>query len=242
MTCGQLQSTKIPKEKWQQVIIDFITDLLETSSGVDYIMIVIDKATRIAHVIPCSKTVTVAETARLYWRYVAKLHGIPRCIYTDRGTQFTSRLYQELWEIMDTQLRYSTAYHPQTQGMVERMNAVIGKMLRCIIYEVNEGREWDSLLPTIELAINFLPNHSTGYSPFFLNYGFQPTVPAEWIKGNEEIRQETIANFIGHMHRTWQVARKRLNQVVQQAKLYDACHKPVSYREGDLVLLSTTNL
>ena len=211
LTRGQLQRTEIPEEKWQQVSIDFITDLPETSSGVDSIMTVIDKATRMTHVIPCNKTVTAAETARLYWRYVAKLHGIIRCIYTDRGTQFTSRLWRELWEIMGTQLRYSTAYHPQTQDVVERMNAVIGQMLRCTIHEFNEGREWDSLLPTIELAINSLPNRSTGYSPFFLNYGVHPAVPAELIKGNEEIRQETIANFIGRMHRSWQVARKCLN-------------------------------
>ena len=75
-------------------------------------------------------------------------------------------------------------------------------MLRCTIYQLNEVREWDSLLPTIELAIDSLPNHSTGYSPFFLNYGFHPTVPKELINGNEEIRQETIANFVGRIHRS----------------------------------------
>ena len=63
------------------------------------------------------------------------------------------------------------------------------------------------------------------------------------IKGNEEIRQETIDNFVGRMHRSWQVARKRLNQAVeQQAKWYGARHKLVSYKEGDLVLLSIANL
>ena len=56
LTCDQLQSTEIPEEKWQQVSIDFITDFPETSSGVDSIMPVIDKATRMTHVIPCSKT------------------------------------------------------------------------------------------------------------------------------------------------------------------------------------------
>ena len=74
------------------------------------------------------------------------------------------------------------------------MNAVIGQMLRCTIHELSEVREWHSLLPTIELAINSLTNCNTGYSPFFLNYGFHPIVPAELIKGNKEIRQETIAN------------------------------------------------
>ena len=61
-----LQSTEIPEEKWQQVSIDFITDLPETSSGVDSIMTVIDKATRMTHVIPFSKIITIAETIRLY--------------------------------------------------------------------------------------------------------------------------------------------------------------------------------
>ena len=57
---------------------------------------------------------------------------------------------------MGTQLGYSTAHHPQTQGVVERMNAKIGQMLRCTIHELNEVREWDSLLPTIELTVNSL--------------------------------------------------------------------------------------
>ena len=162
LTRGQLQSTEIPEEKWQQVSIDFITDLPETPSGVDSIMTVIDKATRMTHVIPCTKTITAAQIAQLSWRHVAKLHGIPRCIYSDRGTQFSSRLWKELWVIMGTQLRFSTAYHPQTQGVIERMNAVIGQMLRCTLHELQEIRYWDSLLPTLELAINYLPNRSTG--------------------------------------------------------------------------------
>ena len=68
-------------------------------------------------------------------------------------------------------------------------------------------------------------------------------MPAELIKGNEEIRHETTANFVGRMYKSWQVAQSRLfESVQQQAKWYDARHRPMSYKEGDLVLLSTTNL
>ena len=80
LTCGQLQSIEIPEKKWQQVSINFITDLLETSSGVDSIMTLTDKATRMTHTILCDEAIIAAKIARLYWRYVAKLHGIPRCI------------------------------------------------------------------------------------------------------------------------------------------------------------------
>ena len=122
------------------------------------------------------------------------------------------------------------------------MNAVVGQMLRCTIHDLNEVREWFFSLPTIELAINSLPNHSIGYSPFFQLW-FSSTMPIELIKGNEEIRQETIANYVDRMHKSWQVAQKHLNQAIQQqAKWYDARHMPVCYREGDLVLLNIANL
>ena len=90
--------------------------------------------------------------------------------------------------LLGTSLRYSTAFHPQTQGIVERMNSVIGQMLRCTIHEMNEGREWKKLLPIIELAINSSVNRSTEYTPFYLNYGFELVVPADLIKGMNEFR------------------------------------------------------
>ena len=89
-------------------------------------MIVIYKATRMTHLIPCSKTVAAQQGAQYYFINVAKLHGVPKFIYTDRETQFTSKFWKELWGLFGIGLRYSTAFHPQTQGIVERMNAVIG--------------------------------------------------------------------------------------------------------------------
>ena len=155
-------------------------------------MTFIDKATRMTHLIACSKTVTAAQSARLYMNEVAKIHGIPSIIYTDRGSQFTSKFWKELWGLFGTQLRYSTAYHPQTQGIVERMNAVIGQVLRCTLAQMYEIKNWVEILPTVELAINSLPNRSTGYSPFFLNFGYHPTVPADLLCGNEITSNEIV--------------------------------------------------
>ena len=103
--------------------LDFITDLPVTRGMKDSILIVIDKATRMVHLIPCKKSITAAEIAKLYWDQVVKLRGVPSILYSDRGTQFTSQFWKTLWGLTGTQLRYSTAYHPQTQGVVERMNS-----------------------------------------------------------------------------------------------------------------------
>ena len=63
-------------------------------------MPVIDKATGMTHLIPCSKTVTDQQTPQYYFRNVARLHGVPQFLYTDRGTQFTSKFGKELWDYL----------------------------------------------------------------------------------------------------------------------------------------------
>ena len=74
---GSLQSLAIPEAKWQEVSVDFVTDLPPTSSGEDSIMTVVDRATKMVHLIPCRKTTSAGEAARLYWQHVVKLHGVP---------------------------------------------------------------------------------------------------------------------------------------------------------------------
>ena len=74
---------------------------------------------------PCSKGINATDTTRLLWNTVVKFHGVPRVIYSDRGSQFTAERWTELWRLIRTKLAYSIAYHPQTQGVVERMNSVV---------------------------------------------------------------------------------------------------------------------
>ena len=192
---GKLQPTEIPDKKWSEVSLDFITDLPVTRNGKDSILTVVDKATRMVHLLPCKKSITAAETAKIFWENIVKLHGVPSVLYSDRGTQFTSNFWKSLWSLTGTQLKFSTAYHPQTQGVVERMNAVVGQMLRCTLHENRKG-SWDSLLPSIEMTINALPNSSTGYSPFFLNFGYHPTMPIDLLRGDENVKLEAVNNFV----------------------------------------------
>ena len=96
LTRGQLQNMNIPVEKWQEVSIDFVTDLPDEGGRINSIMMVIDKATRMTHLIHCTKSISAAQTAKLYMQYIVKLHGIPRVIYTDRRTQFVSKFWRDL--------------------------------------------------------------------------------------------------------------------------------------------------
>ena len=167
------------------------------------------------HCVPCKKTITAAQTARKYWKNIGKFHGIPRILYSDRGSVFTGAFWRELWSVLGTQLRFSTAYHPQTQGVVEKMNQLVSQTLRCVIHQLGDKADWKTHLATVEFAINSLPNRSTGYSPFYLNYGYHPVVPTELIKGDELMRNENVSNFVQRLSDVWKVARQNLEKSVQ---------------------------
>ena len=112
MKKGSLQSLVLPEAKWQEVSINLIMDLPASGYAENSIMIVIDRATKMVHLIPCRKTMTACEAAQLYWRHMVKLHGVPRAIHTDRGAQFVGRLWCEIWKLLGTKLKYGTASLP----------------------------------------------------------------------------------------------------------------------------------
>ena len=214
-----------------------------SSRNRDSVLVMVDKATRMAHLASCSKTINATDTGKLLWNTVVKLHGVPRVIYSDIGSQFIASSWQELWRLTGTKLAFSTAYHPQTQGVVERMNAVVSQTIRCIIHATGNTKDWEKILPTVELAINSLPNQSTGFSPFFLNYGYEPVTPVQLVKGNEEIKTENIGSFMKRITSVWELARENLKRSVNlQAKYYDKKHRSFEFNEGEMVLLSTRNL
>ena len=240
---GKLMSTQIPEMKWSEISIDFVTDLPLSANKRDTVLVTVDKATRMVHLAPCRKNITATGTAQLLWNTVVRYHGVPRVIYSDRGPQFTAKSWQELWRITGTKLGYSIAYHPQTQGVVERMNSVVSQTLRCLIHERKNVKDWEILLPTVEMVINSLPNQSTGFSPFYLNYGHEPVTPIQLLKGDELANTESVDSFIRRVSSDWKLARENLQRSVGlQAKYYDRKHRDISYKVGDLVLLSTRNL
>ena len=104
-------------------------------------------------------------------------------------------------------------------------------------------KTWEIFLPTVELVINSLPNSSTGFSPFYLNYGYEPVTPIELIREDERAKTESVASFIQRVASDWKLARENLNRSVHlQTKYYDKKGRDVGYKVGDLVLLSTRNL
>ena len=178
---GLLQPLQLPDQKWADVSLDFIMGLPKSESGRDGILTVVDRATKMVHLIPVYQTITAAETAQVYWSYVGKLHGIPKSIVSDRDPRFVSRFWQEFWRLLGRKLRISTTHHPQMDGQIEAVNRVVEMTLRCTLHANQEPHHWEKYLSMAEFTINNTPSQATGYTPFYLNYGYHPCTPAELI-------------------------------------------------------------
>jgi hypothetical protein len=109
---GLLQPLHVPEWKWEEIAIDFIVGLLRTQSGYDSIWVIVDRLARVAHFIPVKTTYSGPQLAELYMSRIVYLHGVLKKIMSDRGTRFTSKFWERLHETLDTQLRFSSAYHP----------------------------------------------------------------------------------------------------------------------------------
>jgi IS30 family transposase len=127
---GLLQPLNVPKWKCEEIGMDFIVGLPRTQNGYDSIWVIVDMLTKVAHFILVKTTYSRAQLVELYMSRIVCLHGVPKKIVSDRGTQFASRFWKRLHESMDTKLNFSLAYHPQTNGQTERTNQVLKGMLR----------------------------------------------------------------------------------------------------------------
>jgi len=113
---GLLQPLPIPDWKWDKLGMDFIMGLPRTRSGYDSIWVIVDRLTKVAHFIPVKTTYTSAKLAKIYMTRIVCLHGVPRSIVSDRGTQFTSKFWNQLHQTLGTRLEFSNAFHPRTDG------------------------------------------------------------------------------------------------------------------------------
>jgi transposase InsO family protein len=129
----------------------------------------VDRLTKFAHFILVKTTYTGAKLAELYISRIVCLHGVPKKIVSDRGTQFTSRFLGKLHESMDTKLNFSPAYHPQTDGQTKRTNQILEDMLRACA--LKHGGSWDKSLSYVEFSYNNSYQASLKMAPFEALYG-----------------------------------------------------------------------
>lgn len=143
-----LQPLPIPQGASQDLSLDFVEGL-PSSRGCNVILKVVDRFTKYAHFMALKHPFTSLQVAKLLLDSVIKLHGIPKSMVCDRDKVFLSNVWKDLFSHLGTKLIHNTAYHPQTDGQIERVNQCLEMYLQCSVQQ--SPTFWKNLLPLAEL-------------------------------------------------------------------------------------------
>jgi transposase InsO family protein len=232
-----LQPLQVPEWKWEKISMDFIVGLPRTQSGYDSIWVIVDRLTKVAHFIPVKTTYSGPQLAKLFMSGIVYLHGVPKKIVSDRGTQFTLRFWERLHETLDTQLCFSSAYHPQTDGRTKRVNQILEDMLRACALQY--GRSWDKSLLYAEFSYNNSYQESLKMAPFEMLYGRKCQTPL-FLNENEE-GMVFRPNILQEGMKQVRMVRENLHVAQLRQKSYaDHRRREVIFEVGDFVYLKVS--
>ncbi|GJW65189.1 putative nucleotidyltransferase, ribonuclease H [Tanacetum coccineum] len=234
---GLLQPLEIPVWKWDEISMDFVTGLPRTQRKHDAIWVVVDRLTKSAHFLPIRKDYPVSKLAEMFQQEIVRLHGTPSAIVSDRDPRFTSRFWKGLQKAWGTRLKFSTAFHPETDGQSERTIQTLEDMLRSCALEW--AGNWDDYICLVEFAYNNSWHASIKCAPFEMLYGRKCRAPICWDQVGERILEGP--EMIGVTNEKVAVAREKLKEAQTRQKSYaDRHRRALEFQPGEHVFLKVS--
>ncbi|MBW0562750.1 hypothetical protein O181_102465 [Austropuccinia psidii MF-1] len=200
--------------------------------------------------LPCHKDDTAMDTAIMIWNKVINHTGLFQNIISDKDLKFTSALWTNLHNMFGAKLSFSTAYHPQTNGLAERMIQTLEDMIRIFCayglkFKDSDGftHDWCTLIQALELEYKTSIHSSTGKTPEMLEKVWNPRLPYYTLKQDLVDIHPTPSSFKSMLDK----ARHHANRLMQDSFKYskerwDKSLKQRDLKIGYLVLVSTLYL
>lgn len=191
------------------------TSLRFTSNGCNVIMVVVNRLSKYAYFITVSHPYTAGKIANSFLTNIYKLHGMPT-IVTDRDPTFTSNFWKEFFKLQGTTLRYSSAYHPQTDGQSEIVNKMVEQFLR--YFSLDKPKGWANWLALAEFWYNTIVHTSTKLTPFESVYGTPPPKLLKYTPSTTNIQAvdetlKSIEEILAILKANIQMAQDRMKKL-----------------------------
>ena len=231
----------IAQYPFEIVAIDFL-HLDKCKGGFEYAMVVTDHFTRFSQIYATKTKSTRAAADKLFNHFIMQF-GWPSKIHSDRGGEFTSKLFEELQHLTGITPSKTTPWHPQGNGKAERFNRTVCNMLKTL--SENAKKDWKSHLPKIAFAYNSTINKTTKFSPFLLMFGREGRLPIDFMfegAERERLREKSHEQFVKDwgqsMEEACRVAKDNMEKAAEWNKQgYDRKAKAVDVEVGDKVLM-----
>ena len=228
-----LQPLSIFEWKLENIAMDFIVGLPKTPKGYKVIWVIVDRLTKSAHFLPGKATYTVDNWAQLYVKEIVRLHGVPVSIVSDDQC-FMSVFWRRLQKALGTRLDFSTAFHSQTDGKIERLNKILEDMLRAGALDFKGS--WDSKLHLMKFSYNNSFQATIGITPFEALYGKRCGSPLCWDEVGE--RELVGPELVRLTNEAVQKIRARMRTVQSRQKCYaDVRRRSLEFEIEDPVFL-----
>lgn len=233
-----LKITDTPSQSFSTLVIDTVGPLRPTNNF-RYILTMQCELTK--YVVACpietkeAKSIAKALTENVILRY-----GLFNVLKSDRGTEFTNELMKEICKLLRIEQRFSTPYHHETLGTVERNHRVLNEYFLSFV----ENNSWDEWVPYYVFAYNITPHVDTEYSPFELVFGKLPGLPGDEVINHPKVYNfENYANELkARMKYSLENARRLLESVKENREIESRKKtNNIELTIGDLVLIKVGN-
>ena len=233
-----MKLSEVSRKPWTHLTVDFITKLPVVAEK-DAILVACDQLSKMTYFVATIEGTLAEGLVRLFRDNVWKLHGLLESVVLDRRPQFTAELTKELNKMLGIETKLSTAFHPQTDGQIERMNQELEQYLWFFVE--HKQKDWLEWLASAEFAVNNKIHMATKVSPFMANYRRELRMEGD-IRKKEKV--ESITEFAERMKKVHEEAGAALKKMQEEMKRYaDQSRKETEeWKKGDRVMLSTRNL
>ncbi|KAK3569953.1 hypothetical protein QTP86_007657 [Hemibagrus guttatus] len=235
---GKLLPLPVPNRPWSHLGVDFITDL-PASGGCTCVLIIVDRFSKSYHLLPLPGQPADFDTAECLFNHVFRYYGLPEDIVSDRGSQFTSRVWRAFFKCLGVTVSLSSGYHPQTNGQTERKIQEVGRFLRTFCHDHQEA--WSQFLGWSEYAQNSLRQPTTGLTPFQCVLGYQPPL---FPCNGEPSDVPAMDYWFRESERVWDSAHRQLQRALRRRRMTADLRrsKAPEYRPGQKVWPSTRDI
>ena len=237
---AQLQPVPAFDEPFSRILIDCVGPLPRTKSGNEYLLTIMCTSTRFPEAIPLRniKTKSIVKALIKFFTFV----GLPKSVQSDQGSNFMSGIFQKVMHELGIKQYRSSAYHPESQGALERFHQTLKNMIRSYCFDTE--KDWDEGIHLLLFAVRESVQESLGFRPFELVFGHSVRGPLKFLKEKFLSNDETALNLLQYIsdfrnRLSWVCEVARSNPKTSQGKMkarYDNHVIDRKFKRGDKVL------